>query len=162
MKNLTKIAGIAIVLSFTACGGNETPNETTSEKVEVLQENVVVADYKVEGMVCAMGCAKTIEDEVGGMKGVTVSDVDYESGKAHFEFDKTQTSEADIKAKIATIADGQYIVSAWVEEEEVTESEETETLDESSDESANLNDKVEVSFSSFEVPNLFTLLVKSL
>lgn len=161
MKNLTKIAGIAIVLSFTACGGNDTSNESISEKVEVLQENVIVADYKIEGMVCAMGCAKTIEDEVATINGVTVSDVDYDLGKAHFEFDKTQTSEADIKAKIATIADGQYKVSTWVEEETI-ESEETETIDESSDESVTLNDKVEVSFSNFEVPNLFTLLVKSL
>ncbi|MCB9361599.1 MAG: heavy-metal-associated domain-containing protein [Flavobacteriales bacterium] len=161
MKNLTKIAGIAIVLSLTACGGNETSTEVASEEVEVLQENVVVADYKIEGMVCAMGCAKTIEDEVASINGVTVSDVDYDLGKAHFEFDKTQTSEADIKAKIATIADGQYKVGEWVEEE-VVESEETETLDESSEESETLSDKVEVSFSNFEVPNLFTLLVKSL
>jgi copper chaperone CopZ len=161
MKNLTKIVGIAIVLSFTACGGSDTHNDSASEKVEVLQENVVVADYKIEGMVCAMGCAKTIEDEVATISGVTVSDVDYDLGKAHFEFDKTQTSEEAIKAKIATIADGQYQVSTWVEEE-IIESEETETLDESSDETETLSDKVEVSFSNFEVPNLFTLLVKSL
>tara|TARA_R110001592_G_scaffold133422_1_gene348668 strand:- start:7035 stop:7508 length:474 start_codon:yes stop_codon:yes gene_type:complete len=157
MKNLIKIVSVAIILSITSCGGNHEEENDAANSTEVLQKNVVVADYKVEGMVCAMGCAKTIEDEVGGMKGVTVSNVDYESGKAHFEFDKTQTSEADIKAKIATIADGQYKVNAWVEEEKV-DVEEMETLDES----INSSDKVEVSFSNFEVPNLFTLLVNNL
>jgi copper chaperone CopZ len=160
MKKITKIAGVAIALSLTACGSNTSDGQSSHEKVEVLQENVVVADYKVEGMVCAMGCAKTIEDEVGGMNGVTVSSVDYESGKAHFEFDKTQTSEADIKAKIATIADGIYKVNAWVENEEV-DVEKLENTDESSEKSST-SGKVEVSFSNFEVPNLFTLIVKNL
>ena len=161
MKKVIKIAGISLILSLSACGTSSNNVEVSAEALEVLQENVVIADYKVDGMVCAMGCAKTIEDEIGGMNGVTVSNVDFESGKAHFEFDKTQTSEAEIKAKIATLADGQYIVGAW-SEEEADETEETENIEDSSDETSDLSDKVEVSFSSFEIPNLFTLLVKSL
>jgi periplasmic mercuric ion binding protein len=161
MKKVIKIASISAIISLSACGTSSNLDEVSAEAVEVLQENVVIADFKVDGMVCAMGCAKTIEDEIGGMNGVTVSNVDFESGKAHFEFDKTQTSEADIKAKIATLADGQYIVGEW-SEEEVKEIEESENIEESSDETSDLSDKVEVSFSNFEIPNLFTLLVKSL
>jgi len=149
---------IAIAVSVAACGGNENANNENVETSEVSSGEVQVVDYAVEGMVCAMGCAATIQKDVAGMEGVIVADVDYEAEKAHFEFDPAITSEEEIKAKIATIADGQYKLSTWTEkeaatEEVVTEGEETEVEDES---------LVKVSLPSFEIPNLFTLLLNQL
>lgn len=161
MKGLFKISLIVLASSIIACGGpgqGEKPSE--EPVVEVAAENLMMADYKIDGMVCAMGCAKTIEDEIGGIEGVTASSVDFESGKAHFEFDISRISENDLIAKIESLADGQYKVAVWEDEvpiEEATETNETEEANE-----GEIAEKVEVSFSAIEIPNLFTYLIKNL
>ena len=153
MRFLAKLSIVTIIASAVACSGSVENEE--AQAVEISAENVVVADYEVEGMVCAMGCAKTIQDEVGAMTGVTVSNVDFESGKAHFEYDKTQISEADLKAKIGSIADGQYKVGEWTEEEMIETGDDNEGTEE-------IVGNVEVALPSFEMPNLFTYLFQNL
>ena len=156
MKAFNKIfIPLVVVTIIFSCGSVENQNEEEAS-IEVSTENLAVVDYAVEGMVCAMGCAATIEKEIVGMAGVVVSDVDYEAGKAHFEFDESVISEKEIVAKIESIADGQYKIGEWVEkvkiegELELEEGGETEGTDESI---------TEVSLPSFEIPNLFTLLM---
>jgi cation transport ATPase len=146
---------VAIATSIAACGVNENPNEETKETTEVASLETKVLDYAVDGMVCAMGCAATIQHEVADIDGVSISDVNYEDEKAHFEFDPEKTSEEAIKAKIATIADGQYVLSTWEEKE----AEATEDMEEVEQEDESL---VKVSLPSFKIPNLFTLLLNQL
>jgi len=149
---------VAIATSIVACGGNDTTNEENTETTEVAILETQVLDYAVDGMVCAMGCAATIQHEVADIEGVSVSDVNYEDEKAHFEFDPSKTSEEAIKAKIATIADGQYVLSTW-EEKEAEAIEETEEMEEVEQEDESL---IKVSLPSFKIPNLFTLLLNQL
>jgi len=105
MKTMNKIFALLFVVTvIISCGGNEKQHEE-EVAVEVNTENLTVVDYAIEGMVCAMGCAATIEKDVVGMDGVVVSHVDYESGKAHFEFDGAVVSEKEITAKIESIAE---------------------------------------------------------
>lgn len=162
MKKINKLATIAftaVIISFVGCGADKTEDNTTEEHVpvEINMENLTVVEYGVEGMVCAMGCAATIQEEVVGMEGVAVSHVDYEEEKAHFEFDASIVSEEEIIAKIESIADGQYKVVEWVEKdnEEVYEDEGEKVEGNSAEESA----EIEVSLPSFEIPNLFTLIL---
>lgn len=159
MKNFNYLA-LSIILFVSACSSSDT--HTTTEKTEIKAENVVVADFAIEGMVCAMGCAKTIEDEVLGMNGVTASSVDYETGKAHFEYDKTQLTEAELITKIESLADGQYQVKPWTEptEEPANETTTESNTKESSNTSAEEDKtKVKVKIPSFQIPNLFTFLI---
>ncbi|PCJ26344.1 MAG: hypothetical protein COA97_06065 [Flavobacteriales bacterium] len=147
MKTINKIFTLLFIVTIIfSCGNDEQQTEE-----EVSTKNLTIANYAIEGMVCAMGCAGTIEKEVDGMAGVIVSDVDYEAGKAHFEFDESIVSEKEIIAKIEEIANGQYKVLEWVENGNYIEDEEES---EGNDESV-----TEVSLPSFEVPNLFTLLM---
>lgn len=157
MKNLNYLF-LSTVLFVSACNSS---TEETAEKTEIKAENVVVADYAIEGMVCAMGCAKTIEEEVLGMNGVAASLVDYETGKAHFEYDKTQLTEAELITKIESLADGQYHVKPWVEptEKSVTEEPATESTTEESTSTEEDKAKVKVKIPSFQIPNLFTFLI---
>ena len=162
MKKINKLAAIAfavVIVSFFGCGADKVEDNITEEHVpvEINMENLTVVDYGVEGMVCAMGCAATIQEEVVNMSGVAVSHVDYEEEKAHFEFDAAIVSEEEIIAKIESIADGQYKVIEWVEKdnEEVIEDESEVVEGNSADESAEL----EVKLPSFEIPNLFTLIL---
>jgi mercuric ion binding protein len=158
MKTIAKVTLLSTFSLFMACSSNTEP---TAEKTEIKAENVVVADFAIEGMVCAMGCAKTIEEEVLGMNGVAASSVDYESGKAHFEYDKTQLTEAELITKIESLADGQYKVKPWVEpiEESVTEETATESTTEESTSTEEDKAKVKVKIPSFQIPNLFTFLI---
>ena len=147
---------LSSVLFLVACSTSST-NETT-EKTEISVENLVVADYAIEGMICAVGCAKTIEEEVGALSGVAVSSVDYESGKAHFEYDKSKLSEKEIIAKIEGLADGIYKVSEWKEKVESTETASPDASENTNTESED-KAKVKVNLPSFQIPNLFTFLI---
>ncbi len=158
MKSILNITLLSAFSLLMACSSNTEP---TAEKTEIKAENVVVADFAIEGMVCAMGCAKTIEDEVLGMIGVAASSVDYETGKAHFEYDKTQLTEAELIAKIESLADGQYHVKPWAEptKESVIEETATESTTEESTSTEEDKAKVKVKIPSFQIPNLFTFLI---
>lgn len=154
MKTLNKlIILLSVVALIYSCGNTEAKKEAA---VEVSAESMATVDYSIDGMVCAMGCAGTIEKEVVGMAGVIVSHVDYEAGKAHFEFDQSIVSENEIIAKIESIADGQYKVGEWVEKDNSDEELEFETEEESEGSEETVT---EVSLPSFEIPNLFTLLM---
>ncbi len=156
MKTTKKILTLFIVVSmFTtiySCSTSETEN-VTEAATEIKAENLQVADYSVEGMVCAVGCAKTIQDELSHLNGVAAVNVDFESGKAHVEYDKTQLSEADIKSLIEGLAEGQYKVKVWTEQEQQIEVEEGGETEE---------DLTEVSLPSINIPNLFSFLFNQL
>jgi len=153
MKSIYKLMFVSVVsfslLTISSCS-NTSSNEV---KTTISAENIVTVDYAVDGMVCAMGCAKTIQDEVASMNGVSGCKVNFEGGKAHIEYDKTQLSEDDIIAKIEGVAKDQYKVSEWVEENSENDNNESEESGSSEEEVIG-----EVSISSFEIPNLFTLL----
>jgi len=156
MKAINKVFILLFVATIiSSCGGNEKGNEENAS-VEAAAGEIISVDYAIEGMVCAMGCAATIEKEIVGMAGVVVSDVDYEAGKAHFEFDESIVSEKEIIAKIESIADGQYKVGEWVEKDNTEEAAPAEEAEGSEGEEESI---VEVSLPSFEIPNLFTLLM---
>lgn len=156
---LNQYIGILVVSVFslsTIIGCSNAEQENT-EKITVAPENLLVVDYAVEGMVCAMGCAKTIQDEVADMSGVVKCSVDFETGKAHIEFDKTQVTEEAIITKIESIADGQYKVSKW-EEKEIIEEEAPAVEEEGNSE--NGEPMIEVAIPSIQIPNLFTFLIE--
>ena len=74
----------------------------------------IVADQelalKVEGMVCAVGCAKYIEKEVAKMDGIKDCVVDFEQGTASITFSSTAQSADHILETINGLNDGQYKV----------------------------------------------------
>ena len=146
----------SLVLFLAACGNST--NDVTVDKTEISAENLLVADFAIEGMVCAVGCAKTIEEEVGTLSGVAVSTVDFESGKAHFEFDKSKLSEKEIIAKIESLADGQYKVGKWKEQVESSEKTSPDASENTNTEAEDQT-KVKVNLPSFQIPNLFTFLI---
>jgi copper chaperone CopZ len=79
--------------------------ETAVPKVkkEILAANIQTASFNVEGMTCAIGCAKTIEEELSGLDGVQKATVDFDKKLATVTFDKTvQTPEKLTKVVQAT------------------------------------------------------------
>lgn len=142
-----------IMVNTSACSSS---NENTQDKTTIEAENIVIADYTVDGMVCAMGCAKTIQDELSAMNGIASCEVNFDNGKAHVEFDKTQLSENEVIKVIEGLADGQYKVTKWNEADNQITTDEVEG-NENTESSVS-----DVNLPSFEMPNLFELLFRQL
>lgn len=147
-------------LGFFAACTNATDNNkegttTNTEKIVIDESKVLAVDYKIDGMTCKMGCAKTIEKTVAGLNGVVASTVDFDTEKGHFEFDASIISEKEIISAIESVAD-QYKVNEWKEEKDAKE--ENLPSDAKSEEKSVTN----VKMPTFEIPNIFELLINQL
>jgi len=152
MKTIPLAFLLILFAVLNACGSDENTKNITKNPVEISSENLLTANYSIEGMECSVGCAAFIQKEVNGLDGVGVCKVDFETKKAYLEFDKSKLSEKEIISKIETLADGQYTVDKTEEKVEVEEI--TNAGGEDID--------VEVPSFNFEIPNLFSLLIDRL
>lgn len=84
----------------------EKENAAPKKEVVIAAENVQTASFEIEGMTCAMGCAKTIEEELGAMEGVQKATVDFDSKKATVIFDKTIQNQDNLTKVVEATADG--------------------------------------------------------
>ena len=84
----------------------ETEAGAPKKEVVIAAENVQTASFEIEGMTCAMGCAKTIEEELGAMEGVQKATVDFDSKKATVIFDKTIQNQDNLTKVVEATADG--------------------------------------------------------
>ncbi len=63
-------------------------------------------------MTCAIGCAKTIEEELNGIDGVQTASVDFEKKLATISFDKTILTTKNITKVVEATGNGKtYKVS---------------------------------------------------
>ena len=92
-----------------------TPSTQTSApktKKEIVDANLQKASFTIEGMTCAIGCAKTIQEELSGLEGVQTATVDFEKKLATVSFDKTKQTPESLTKIVQATGDGKtYIVS---------------------------------------------------
>ena len=89
-----------------------TPTTTTPKKETVAAVKPETATFNIEGMTCAVGCAKTIEEELSGLDGVQKASVDFDKKTAIVEFDATLQTPEKIVEAVEAVADGKtYKVS---------------------------------------------------
>ncbi len=117
--NFTKSLLIIGIASSLLISCKETANklangncETAAKKEVVAAVKPETASFKIDGMTCAIGCAKTIEKKLSKMDGVQKATVDFDKKQATVEFDATiQTPEKLTKA-VEITGDGEtYKVS---------------------------------------------------
>ena len=77
-------------------------SKTVTNKVE----NPQIAILKIEGMTCAMGCAKTIEDKLAATEGVQKVTVDFEKKEAVVNYDGADVDVNELYKTIEAAADG--------------------------------------------------------
>lgn len=121
--NFTKsIAIIALSgLLLTSCKDNkaEVKTETASTeaaapkvKKAIAPENLQTASFTIEGMTCAIGCAKTIQEELTALDGVQEAKVDFDKKLATVTFDKTVQTPESLTKVVQDTGDGKtYKVS---------------------------------------------------
>ena len=121
--NFTKsIAIIALSgLLFASCKDNKTEVKTETASTEaaapkvkktIAPENLQTASFTIEGMTCAIGCAKTIQEELTALDGVQEAKVDFDKKLATVTFDKTVQTPESLTKIVQDTGDGKtYKVS---------------------------------------------------
>ena len=117
--NFTKSILTFIIASSTLIGCKDKTTTSTSDKQTATNSKHIVAavkpqtaSFKIEGMSCAIGCAKTIEKELAAMNGVQNAKVNFETKQATVNFDGDKLSSTDLVKKVEAAADGKtYKVS---------------------------------------------------
>ena len=94
MKTLRNIFAITMMVAFVmACKNDAKPEvktveiETTEVKELNPDATYTKAEFTVEGMTCAIGCAATIEKKIAKMEGVKSAKVDFDKKLAMVEYD---------------------------------------------------------------------------
>ncbi|MDR2222022.1 MAG: cation transporter [Flavobacteriaceae bacterium] len=115
-----KIVLLAVmgVTLMTSCKKDNKDNSTLETVAEVtpmsdskeVAGKVEKATFQIEGMTCAMGCAKMIEGKLSGLDGVKEAKVDFDSKTATVEFDDAKQNGESIKKTVEKIAQGMYKV----------------------------------------------------
>ncbi|MBG6110557.1 copper chaperone CopZ [Flavobacterium sp. CG_9.10] len=122
--NFSKSLAVVVLTSllFVSCQKNNSEAsktgmvtaETTAPKVkkEIASANLQTASFKVEGMTCAIGCAKTIQVELTELDGVQKATVDFDKKLATVTFDKTVQNPESLTKVVQATGDGKtYKVS---------------------------------------------------
>jgi mercuric ion binding protein len=114
------VALLLLTLIFVGCKEktedtvSDAAKETSAPKVkkEIAAANLQTASFTIKGMTCAVGCAKTIQEELNGLDGVKTATVDFEKELATVSFDKTVLDSEKITKVVEATADGKsYKVS---------------------------------------------------
>ncbi|MEJ6792844.1 MAG: heavy metal-associated domain-containing protein [Lacinutrix sp.] len=115
MKNLKNILAIAIITVAAFSCKNEAEPEVKTVEVETIVEGkkaeldpnatYAKAEFKIEGMTCAMGCAKTIEKKMAEMEGVKSATVDFGRELAMVEYDEAKVTPTSLEATVTSVED---------------------------------------------------------
>lgn len=85
---------------------------TPKEHKPIAAENLQTASFTIDGMTCAVGCAKTIEEELANLDGVEKATVDFDKKTATVSFDKTIQNSESLTKLVQETGDGKtYKVS---------------------------------------------------
>ena len=115
MKTFKSICIVAIMaLVFTSCK-NETQPEVKTVDVDVTKKDVAQTldpnatytkvEFSIDGMTCAMGCAKTIEKKMAKMEGVKTAKVDFDKRLAMVEYDEAKVTPKSLEEAVSKVAD---------------------------------------------------------
>lgn len=103
------VASISGIL-FTHCKQTASaPGEKTvvESKSTINPEKLEKATFTIEGMTCAIGCAKTIEKELSETDGVQSATVDFDKKAAIVSFDSSIQNPESITKIVEAAADGE-------------------------------------------------------
>lgn len=111
MKNFKNI-GLALIMTLSLASCKQENKEVAVEeaKKEVVSEadlaKMQTASFTIEGMTCAMGCAKTIENKLAAQEGVGQAVVDFDTKIATVKFDAEKQSLESLTKTIEAVAGG--------------------------------------------------------
>lgn len=63
------------------------------------------AEFGIDGMTCAMGCAKMIEKKIAKMEGVKSAVVDFDTRLAMVEYDNAKVTPSSLEEAVVSVSD---------------------------------------------------------
>ena len=78
----------------------------TEQKAPAAAAKPETASFKIEGMTCAMGCAKTIEEKLAHTNGVQKATVNFDKKEATVEFDAAVLTPEKLYSTVEATGDG--------------------------------------------------------
>ena len=108
MRTIKVLLGVAFLSVAVWSCKNEVAPETKTVDVETtevkkqIDPNAVIAkaEFNIEGMTCAIGCAKTIEKKLAKMEGVKSAKVDFDNKLAMVEYDEATVTTANLEETV--------------------------------------------------------------
>lgn len=107
MKSLKVTVALIIATSFifVSCKKENTTPETKITNTKEIAK-AETTSFEIEGMTCAMGCAKVIENKIAGLEGVQKATIDFEKKTATIQYDAAIQSPEKIVETVEAVADG--------------------------------------------------------
>ena len=113
MKTLKLALGIALfTITLWSCKNETEPQVKTVETAEATTKKEIASDAKlakaefnIEGMTCAIGCAKTIEKKLSEMEGVKSATVDFDNKLATVEYDEASVTTTSLEETVIATSD---------------------------------------------------------
>jgi mercuric ion binding protein len=119
MNTLKNILALALLVLLATNCKNETKAEVKTIEIEAtdvaektLDPNAkyAKAEFTIDGMTCAIGCAKTIESKISKMEGVKSATVDFDRKLAMVEYNEATVTPTLLESTVTGVADS-YKVS---------------------------------------------------
>lgn len=113
MKTTNYMVALATTISVLIGCKDSASRHATEKNANSLNKKEVVAlkpetiTLRVDGMSCAVGCAKTIESKLSNMDGVQKATVNFDKKQAIVEFDASVISIENISRAIESTGDGE-------------------------------------------------------
>jgi len=110
MKTIKHILSLLLITTiFISCKNDVKPEVKTVETqiVKQLDPNAsyAKAEFTIEGMTCAIGCAATIEKKIAKMDGVKSSVVDFDKKLAMVEYDEAKVTPNLLTETVSSVSD---------------------------------------------------------
>lgn len=109
MKTIKTILVLAVLSIFIVSCKNETKPEVKTVETEIQTDaektvdpnaTYAKAEFGIEGMTCAIGCAKTIEKKLAKMDGVKSATVDFDKQIAMVEYDEAKVNPTSLEEAV--------------------------------------------------------------
>ncbi|MEN3323951.1 heavy metal-associated domain-containing protein [Mariniflexile soesokkakense] len=112
MTYIKNILMVGVIALFAMNCKNETKPEVKTVDVATETANTIdpnatyaKAEFTIDGMTCAMGCAKTIENKIAKMDGVKYATVDFDKKLAMVEYDEAKVTPALLEKTVTKVSD---------------------------------------------------------
>jgi Cu+-exporting ATPase len=112
MKTIKHILVLAVIATFAfSCKNKTTPEvktvEVETETVKELDPNATYAkaEFTIDGMTCAIGCAATIQKKISKMEGVKSATVDFDRKLAMVEYNEAKITPATLESTVTKVSD---------------------------------------------------------
>lgn len=110
MKTLKSIILLTfiLILSFS-CKQKDAEVKTVeveTEKVKILDPNATYAkaEFTIDGMTCAIGCAASIQKKISKMDGVKSATVDFDKKLAMVEYNEAKVTPLTLEEAVGTVS----------------------------------------------------------